>query len=44
MRWYKTVRKIDGKFIANYDKKFEYRIGETVKENVDYSESNTCGG
>lgn len=44
MRWFKTVRKIDGKFVANYDKKFEYRIGETVREKVDYSETDTCGG
>lgn len=45
MTWYKTVRKLeDGKYVANYDKNFEYRIGESVAQKVDYDESNTCGG
>lgn len=41
--WYKTVRNVNGRYFANYDKRFEYVIGETVTETVGYDPENTCG-
>lgn len=40
-KYYKAVRKIDGKYISNYDRKTEYKIGEEIAvkadENPDYT-------
>jgi len=39
---YKAVRKIDGKYLADYDKKFEYKIGETQKEECSPNTKQSC--
>jgi hypothetical protein len=40
---YKAVRKTkDGKFVADYDPKFEYKIGETKTEKCDQSTDKSC--
>jgi hypothetical protein len=39
---YKAVKKIDGKYIAAHDGKFEYKIGEVATEKCDPSKERSC--
>ena len=40
---YKAVHKIDGRYVSNYDKSFEYEIGKIIKAEIDPNTSETCG-
>jgi len=39
---YKAVHKIDWRYISDYDKNFEYKIGETIKWEIDRNQNNSC--
>ena len=42
--FYKAVRKVDGKYISDYDCNFEYEVGKTAKsEYLDTDVSKLCG-
>ena len=40
---YKAVHKVDGKYLSNYNRNFEYKVGDDITNSLDMENEDSCG-